>query len=470
MKKIKYEEFNKALCEINDSLVTEHIKYEEDLEKKGRRKKILLSIGSVAACICIICMSVSAVLKNNERTGTTPSADVTISDDFFVGLTHKEVGKSEINNGVASSIVAPGFIGDLAAKVKLTEILEDTYYSPDDITPYMIARFEVMSDLSGAGLPNEIYLRFDADESELLSDYDLFIMSLYQSGVDDFVMINGNEQQLEFFPHMFDVPVSLGYGSVIAFSNGTVSEEFFERAAVITPICPDGFDKIQIHYKDYPVQSLNATVTEVEENILKQYEKWTNSGISYRYITEDDIFLTEESHELYTYLKAEGSVFMQSSFSRDGIGITYTRVVAGFLTEEEININVSKNGTTEIVRSGESYTADEIKSFPDISSVIESREIIPESPPHLTFSEKMKFRKGTVRGYCRKIDGNICGIVTTMWIYDLGDGFTYDTEYEIYEEDGSARAIDADELRDIIEKNEFVRAPMEDGMAVNIMY
>ena len=33
MKKIKYEEFNKALCEIDDSLVTEHIKYEENLEK-----------------------------------------------------------------------------------------------------------------------------------------------------------------------------------------------------------------------------------------------------------------------------------------------------------------------------------------------------------------------------------------------------------------------------------------------------
>lgn len=468
MKKIRNDEFNKALSEIDDSLVTEYVKYEESLEKKGRRKKSLLSIGSAAACICIICMSISSAFWNNDRGGTTPSADVTTSGDSFIGFTHKEVVTSEIDKGVASSIVAPGFIGDLALKVKLTEILAGTYYSPDDIVPYRIARLEVMSDLSGAGLPSEIYLRFDADESELLSGYDLFIMSLYQIGVDDFVMINGDEQRLEFFPHMFDVPLSLGYGCVIAFSNDVVSEEFLARASRVNPICPDGFDKIR--YKDYPVQSQTATVTEVEQNIQKQYEKWTNSGISYRYITEDDIFLTEESRELYDYLNTEGSVFMQSSFSRDGIGITYTRVVSGFLTEEEISIRVSKNGTAEIVRTGVTYTADEIKSFPDISSAIESREIIPESPPHLTYSEKLKFRKGTVRGYCRKIDGKVCGIVAVMWIYDLGNGFTYDTEYEIYEKDGSARIIEADELCDMIEKNGFVRAPMKDGMAVNIMY
>ncbi len=466
MRKINKDDFNYATSELDVSFVSEAVKYEEKLEKRKAHHKVLVRFAATAAVLCIV-FGAATAYKLFERGYFGGLEYMTGTQDepieYYIGPAYSEYGEQKEINGGASSMIAPRFSDGCVIKLSVSEILGDTFYEPGDSTPYSIAVLNVTEVIVGEGFPSEIYFRCKESEKELLVGYESFIMSIDQIGIENYVMINADLNELKYFPHMFTVGVSLGYGDVIPFNDGKVDVNFYSRASRIDEINP--YD-LSSFYDDYPVKEDALELSKVEKEILKHYRK--DSKTKYSYITEADVFKTPEARETLAYMNKAGNVFMQTMVSSEVVN--YRRIINGFLTEEYISVKNFKEKNCEIEKSNISYTEEDLESFYGILPVINSKKLSPYVPPHLKVSEAThSFKNGVVFGFYRKIEGKVCGIVGSIWIYGYGGGITYDTEYELYYPDGSSCIIEADKLKEMISMpHPYVYPPMKDGVVLGI--
>lgn len=469
---MKTKQFNEGLCHIDEELVKEYIEQKEKAVAKARKKSLWLRFGATAACLVLIVSTVILSLMHQTN--------------FTFKSPNKLTGKQEIvlgnigtdNNTQASEPAPQAFLMHTIVEAKVVEILPDSYYVPygyvsDTRYRYHIARFRIIDTLRGDGHPEEIFFRFSTYPTSILDGYDRFLLSIEQVGVENFMMINETNGEISYFPHMYEVagPEDLGYGCVIAFNKGKVDTSFYDK---LIPYSKMHYNKMYLidapKKYDFPA-SRNSTINEVKQNTKTLINKWNDENSHrvyairpfYDYYTADDIFISDEGKKIQSLINDEAKCFTQRiTINDDRILAQFTRIINGFTTEEQISVNGYSGDNGNVLREGWIYSAEDISNAPDIGSMIEKLNLAEIEPPHIDVPDKLNYKGSVAKGFYRKIDGKIYGIVRILWYYNDLHLFNnmyadvVDHLYYLYDSEGNVSIVERDDLREMIGKDAIV--------------
>lgn len=311
-------------------------------------------------------------------------------------------------------------------------------------------------------------MRFPYYASDIFDEYDTFIFSLQQVGIENYMMINDAKREVTYFPHMFEVEMvnDLGYGSVIAFKDGRVDTSFFDKANHFKIV---GYIKTVLQDPSlyfYPV-SVDTTLDEAKKNIKELSHKSSEesmfvSNMPYDYITVDNIFISDDGKQIKSYLEpSEMSVFMQDIYrSEDRIIATYTRVINGFVTEETVTINGYTGANGNVNQSDTKYNENDLSKIPDIGKALEKIDLSELKPSHIEIVGGMNFKYSSAMGVYRKVGDKVYGIVRILWYYTYPErmnGYVMDDCYYLYDQDGNGSTVERDELKELI-GNDYIIA------------
>ena len=470
--------------------------YENIKLSKKSAKKTWTRVLALAACFALIFGAVilfpmlkgdSPVMPPDDSLINPPVKDPSSVSTMVSG--NKLTGKQELLLGDYAAegegnydMIPPGFEIQTVVEAEVIEVLPDTYYfAASYYLPFHVARLRVIDQIRGEGLPTEIYLLYPYYDTDVFDGYERFVFGLSQVGVENYLLVNQTQGRVDYFPNMFEVAGvrDLGYGSVIAFNEGRVDESFFEKVQYLT-------DKVGgtgwfNHYLDdpdpyhYPA-SRDSTVADVKANV-QALAKHFEYAIDFDYVTADDIFVSEEAKQIRAYLEpSENNAFAYTIYVReDRIIAEYTRVINGFLTNEQIVINGYNGENGNVWRDGESFTPEDLAKTPDIGEAMASLNLSELQPPHTDLSEYMTFKYLRGQGFYRKVEGEVYGIVRLQWHYSCFrqwedniyyDGYVMDDCYYLYDSEGNGRIMEREELREVIgdDRSIIFRFPYNDRM------
>ncbi len=477
---MKAIEWNDALNHLDTDIVEQYIEQKDSLRQRNKIKNFRMRIGALAACFLLM---VSAVITLPMLKSAAPP----ITDDpppLTPAITLPTIptiaggnvisGKQEAMHGdlsytsVGTSLYCYGpnaFYVNTVIHARITEILPDKYYVPVSPTTnyyYRIVKLSVIESIRGEGLPDEILLGVFTHVAEILEGYEEFILSLEQTGIENYMMINQTTNEVTYFPHMFDIYSERS--SVIAFNNGTVDASFWEKIEENKAHREDllnMFNEGKIN--NYPAEP-GFTISEVKEKLLYLMQNKLTLpddrtiilNMNPDYITAENVFFTDESKLIKEYLEpSENNVFTQeiyhsSIYSR----VYYQRIINGFVTEEEIIVDID-SGTVKITE--EAYSDSDLERLPDIGKLLAEIDLTQFQPPHTKLNENLIYRCTVANGTYRKgADGKVYGIVRIVWYYSRGRQRLRDDCYFVYDSTGNGSVLERDELKKLIGNDGFI--------------
>ena len=450
---MKKTEWNEGLNHLDPALVEDYIAQKEKLTRQKKHAGLWLRVAAAAACFALLVGGIIALQKD-----ALPNSAV-ISGGKITGKQELIYGNPGADDTSDALILAPGFYINTVIQADVIEVLPDTFYVPGNQLPGHVARLSVVDLIRGEGLPREIFLWFPHYDTDIFDGYDTFIFSLGQCGIENYMMINETKGEVTYFPHMFHtVSVSdLGYGSVIAFTDGKVDARFWDKAAYLNiGGYIDSMLSDPAGYR-YPV-GRDSTLKEAKANIVQLAQNTESiyvGDLPGDYITAADIFVSQEGKQVKAYLEpSQTNVFMQEIYiDEDRIVATYKRVINGFLTDEVIIINDPTGAQGAVVRQGAGYRSDELAKVPDLGEVLQNMDLSQLKPPHMEVGEGMRFQYALATGVYRKVEGALYGIIRVMWYYTdpgIKNGYAVDDLYYLYAEDGSCEILERDALRALL--------------------
>ena len=472
---MKENEFLDGVSNMESDIVERFVRMDNKLQKKATKSKtktIWLRLGVIAACLLLIVSAiiVAPMLREDDPIVNPPNNDIpnisTItSGNNITGKQELMYGDSSSENEGEADMIAPGFEIRTVIEAEVIEVLPDTYYYASSYyTPFHVARLRVIDQIRGEGLPDEIFLCYPHYDTTIFDGYERFIISLDQVGAENYVLVNRTQGRVDYFSNMFEVRLTrdVGYGSVIAFNDGEVDESFWEKADYLVTKVSVGRDVFNTMLEtpglyDYPA-SRTSTIAEVKSNIVELANKednWRVSDGGYDFITLDDVFISDAANEIRSYVEpSETNVFVYSLYIKtDRVIAEFTRIINGFTTDEYICINGYTGENGNVVRWGESYTVEDLATLPDIGKALEDMNLSELKPSHIEIVDGMYFKFVRARGFYRKVDGRVYGIICVIWNYtfpEYTNGYIRDDCYYLYDENGNGSIVQRDELREVI--------------------
>ncbi|MBQ9117444.1 MAG: hypothetical protein IJY04_10505 [Clostridia bacterium] len=461
--------------------------------ENNRAPGLWLRFGVIIACFALLISAViiaPGLLEDEPESGITdepsddrtnrsvPSIGTIASSNEITGKHEKEISYGSSSSSMSSvCYAAPGFTIRTVIEAEVMEVLPDTYHRFLDRTQLRVARLRVVDQIRGEGIPDEIFLFYTHYDDTVFHGYERFILSMKQVGAENYALINETRSLVEYFPHMFTVAHTsdIGYGSVIAFNDGEVDESFWERADhwLEGDSAKDSFNKMLdspgSHY--YPA-SRSSKIDEVKSTVLELASDPENPYVSdpalYDHITIcdfvalDDIFSGDTYDEIRSYLEpGEGNVFSYELYIYGkNISTEFIRYINGIATEDKIRVSVKLGESPEVTRTGEAYTAEDLAKLPDIADAIEKMDLPGEMPLHLDPENVRSLESAVARGYYRKIDGEIHGIIRACWQYKkagkkVNVHATYaEFGFYLYDKDGNGYIIDKEVLAGLLAEND----------------
>ena len=464
---MKKRELLDLLSNIDDELL-------EGVEKDTKSAKVWVKWSALAACLCIvavIAVGVGMPFFNTDPSDTQSSTESvtpqeTPGDQYgllripVVQAGNKIGGKTEINvNNKSSNVTAeisyPGFRIRTVVEVEVVEVLDDLYYAHGGYSSSRwIARLKIKDVVLGSGLPEEIYLHYHSRYGENVFDgYDSFILSLSQIGTEDYMMINQNTLEAEYFPNMFDVYYSANIcsGSIIAFSDGVADHTWYSKVACWL------FDM-----NGYPAKE-GDTIEQVKGNIRafvndENYSLEINTDTEY--VSPEMLFESEEAAAIrYLTSPESGNAFLQYlSVNSDRYTVRYERMINGFCTNEYIILTVYSDGSVKTEYGEEGYTESDLEKIPDLCYAIKAIENDVPDPTHID-TVGFSLSGFRVTGKYIKRDGRVWGVVRIKWIYNNDrewSEYLEDDMYYLYDSEGNGRIVERDELRAVIGDDDII--------------
>lgn len=467
------EEWNEGLNHIDPDLVEKYIAQKDRLRQKNKNLKgVWLRLGAIAACLLLmVSAAIVAPMLQDKPIKLTGKQEIVYGEPW----------PREIIDGI---IASPSFGLGTIVQANVIEVLPDHYYLPTTDYRYLIARLSIVEVILGEGLPDEIYLRFPYYDADIFDGYDTFIFSIGQEGVENYMMINDATREVTFFPHMF-TEGDLGYGDVIAFNDGKVDTSFFDKADHLVKArrLKEYFGKMleDPSAHSYPV-GYDTTLEEAKANIRALIQERGIKNSDRRFITAEDIFITEEQKQLMAYLEpSESSVFMQEiAPSEDRVIAVYTRIVNGFVTDEEIGFNGyyaayyghnAENGNVHFSES--SYSKEDLANMPDLGEALANMDLSQLQPPNIVIGEDMQFVSSTATGIYRKVEDQVYGIIRVLWGYDhinpdRRKTFVRDECYYLYDQEGNSSIVERSQLEELFDDRWFDQQfPYTSGYHIN---
>ena len=450
-------------------------------KKKTTLRKTLLRIASLAACFALIVSAVilmptlwkdssEEILQNPPIPGI-PSVSVMQSGGKLTGKQELTYGDTPAGNDSNADMVGPGFYLRTVVEAQLVEVLPDTYRDPTSYfgEPKHIAKLRVIDQIRGEGVPEEIFVCYSYYDKNILDGYDSFILSLEQIGVENYLLINDTQGRVDYFSHMFRVVMAdLGYGSVIAFNGGKVDTDFWDKANYYFERYYWGstFDNMLDGGMEvgYPA-SRTSTVEEVKANIrfLAENDKGWRIDLPYDYVTAEEILTSDDAKAIREYVSPDPSGAFYHWISMDGQRkiINYTRLINGFLTDEQICVNGYGGEDGEAIRYGTAYTSEDLAKIPNIGEAIAGIDFSSLQPVHREPTEEIELKYADAAGKYYKADGKVYGVIRVRMrfehVYQGVEGWFWDTYYYLYEQNGNGTMMEPEALQELLGEDYFLR-------------
>ena len=431
---MKQYEWHEGLNNIDPELVNEHLEKKNELAKRNIKRTVLLRIGAMAACICLIVGAVLAIPRPDsdppDKSGDgVISAPLISAGEKLTGVQEKVYGSPDFFEDTSvGDIPGAGFGIHIVLHVRVEEILPDTYYVPDvgyGAEPDChVARLSVIESLRGEGFPEEIYLKFPYHPADVLEGYDSLFITAVQVGVENYLMINKSQNEITYFPNMFSVtgPKDVLYGAVIPINDGKIDESFWDKYNDIYN-SSGAKTLLSEKYSSYYPASHGSSLEEIKERIeamISELNEKTADYVypikpPYDYYTASDIFTSDEAKAVRDYITpSSNSTFAQRvAINNDRVIGFYTRLIGGFVTEERIIVNGYTGEVGNVLREGNSYSHEDLAQIPDLGSELSDLDLKALKPTHLPKIDNMEIKYAIAKGFYRKSEDRVYGISQT---------------------------------------------------------
>ena len=393
--------------------------------------------------------------------------DATVSPDKLNGNNSEFiVGSSLSISGGSPDSAPPRFQFDkcITVKARVVKNHPDKYHKLDvsseySPTPYRLIQMETIDIIYGENVPKYfLYLIRDYVYVDM-SVYDSLLISMYQQGVENYVLKNATQNQME----SFELPLFRDYqdhpelGNIIAFTDGIFDESLWQNENWIY-----GYQFAR-HMLDNPEDSyLVVARGDSESNVISKIKKQFsgyNYIAPYTHCVSTLDFKTQAAKDVIEYVKPfVNGVFSQTYYANSRI--LFRRFINGCQTEETISIDLH---TEEVTYSKTRYTKDDMAKMVNISAHLSEKakeyaEKLP-IPPHTDPEEKTLLCLNLYAWYA-KVDGKLYGVIKTAWRYmEEGDYYVqyYDDNYVLYDMSSeSAAEISRDDLIELLgERNVY---------------
>lgn len=474
LSELNTEELDSLLQNINDNNVPKETKkaVKEKVFSKTEIKKYPQHVAFfnknklalVASCLCIIFVfSIGALIKPKDNGFIIPQTSSTkfVGDAitgkqeiFYENKTDSVTDATNTTNATNSQSSSKPLEFSMrnataVAQVKVLEVTNVQYIIPNRFSneSFIIAKLSVEDLICGAKIPQEIYLKVPYYTAEVFEGFDSFICSFVQVGAENFMAINQTKKRVEYFSNMFELAGvnDLGYGSAIAYKNGRVDVSFWDKVTYINKtnkFILGLLDNYQA--KKFPA-TYGTTIDKTKQNILNIVAKESYDFKNNRYILLEDVFSNIDEKEIKEYILPASHNIWKQECDIYSNKITFTRVINGFLTEEVITITINKNGRHTVEKSDVHYDINKLESVVDIGYALHNLDISAIQPKHIN-SKKMNLQSIEVKGFYRKINEKIYGIIRVKWTYDkkydrsgkeVLVGLFMDDTYLVYDETGN---------------------------------
>lgn len=412
--------------------------------KKSPKRKWLIGVSAAVTCFALLVGTFCMVHRQRygpvRKTIGEKSVDLTqlnyeMPDSPYIDLSDI-VGMIDVDEVFHPT---KQFGQTMSVHAKIVEILPDTYcfydvFNRNTKTAYRILRLRVLDTIVGSNMPSQIYYLLPAYLSMDLMEYDSFIVTVRQLGVENHTMVNATQQTLEAFTLLFEPwSVDACWGSVMAFSDGVLDPSLWDKDGwnhvkdeVLSWIAPEGPErypgKLGRNVKDTKTAILNARQ-------LAEQEYWY--GWLPRVVTTNTFWWKEARQELRYIRSEEGfrHIYLKQSpinFADAYVHACYVRYINGFETNEQIYIttlafdlsdipSVLKNGgvrreVDHFVR----FTDEDLQNLPDLPDFVEKVKTF--DPPKVEGAKGLMLRN--MDAQYTKYKDYVFGEVSCTWKYE----------------------------------------------------
>ena len=473
---MKTEKLLNAMGSLSDELVKDAAIAGRTDKKRFLWKPFIVS----AACLCLLltaAFSARHFLSDRppEVTGPTASAPQLDSDalkygqiDFFSAANKVDAGvsgtgyqwidgTSNPTGGLSTEPAVPKLFFSHVGVQVVAKAVEDLgiyeelypYGWGFYFTQYRVIRMEVIDPLE-SGLEGTFYYLLPADLTGDLTQYDAFLISMYQRPKND--MLRG-ENQITAFEYLFqDHQEAPERGCMIPFTDGVFDVSLWEiwwqdRSHRY------GYEYLKDQLEneaDKWVVFEGATLEEALQRRKLQTENW-DATATYRQAKQYD-FQSKAARQAMVYWKPfENGVFCSDRFisSPDRYGVR--RYIGGCPTNEWYYIDLEDE---KITASEYAFTDEDFENLPDLAAYIASLDLAQIAPQHTDTAGKVLIYNSAA-GWYEKTESGVYSIVRIAWrYYDEENTHIeyYDETFILLSETGD-HIISREELKEQIGEN-----------------
>ncbi len=436
---MKENEFLDGISKIDTEIVEQYVEIDNKLqirEKRKSKKRILIRIAAVAACVAIIAGAI-VILPGFMRDSFQITDKHSPSDlPKYCG----PIGSSA--SGIATSINIYG----VSVTAEFIEALPDTYTFFDDYNQYeyRIIRMKTIKHHNGDKMTDEFFFMIPVDFMTDFSVFDRFAISkMIQFGYEYSIVYNKTQNKAErlelvLFGCTYVYTDLMGNNFMAFDSHGNFDERLWNANAAWIR-CTD-----QAKHPE--------SITEIETELLSQ------KGMSVKLIEG----ITGETAEVLDMIGSlDNGIYatkIKAIFSSN-TNLEAVRYINGFATNEAVNIKSS-----EFIKEYHGYESDDsylftkarfneadMNALPDLTSAFYTiAEALQEGkikPIHYKSQEKVFNSSNGAFGWYAKTENGVIGIIKVEWSFDCKSSFYSDDSYFIIEYGSSiCKRIDRDDL------------------------
>lgn len=411
---------------------------------------------AMAASVCLILAGVLLFLTipasvpgtvPTSITGTVPIINGASTTLSYSPLFSSAGSSSDSPSPPRSDFELPGT--HVVVEGRILDISPDVYMDLPSYTPYGYAarrlgeyyllKVQVIDVVIGEGVPQEFYFQIPADcaHPELL-EYDSFIFSLYQIGMEDHVFLNTRTNTYETFSMVFEIRSDLVMrGGLLAFTDGKLDLSLW------TEVWGRSYSSISKYLSDesnFPIKSRH-TAEQAKQAIRTYYDTY-RTDVKFHAVMSKSDFEGEQAKAALEYIQP----FTNGVFS---FGLGYAmRIINGYRTTEVLRVYSDR-----VEYIGEPFTKQDLMNLPDISKILEQIDFSALAPPHTPHYKELEQTSCGTDAWYTKVNGKVYGVVKVYWDFRVPDDVTktyYDDMYIIAYPDGSYSEIDREKLRALI--------------------
>ena len=459
---MKKNGFIRAVGYVDDGIIEKYFEEEkklsEDADKKRRTLWVVLaaSLAVIMIVLPVAAISARAITDNrvSQRDEFEPLyIDTNFSREILTGTPSAYLAGTSASSDSAGDPPYAGFATDgIVLKVRAQSSLPDVYcklnvsseYPP---ASYRIILFKTLEVIRGINVPDVFFYLMPEHCFVDLTVYDSLFISMSQVGTDGFVMKNSTLNVMESLdlPVFEDTQGNPVLGDIIAFSGGVFDESLWQNESWRYGY---QFLKYELDNNDPYLVVYRGCDEKYTANKIREDEWFYEPEVISLNLK------TEKATEALEYVKPfVNGVFSQQITYVPGVGnnaVLYRRYINGCETEETVMIDLV---TEEVYYSEERYTEEDLSYIEDIAKHIQNSALeyaeIPPLPSR--FDAEGKVRSAlNLYGWYAKVDGEIYGVIKTVWIY-------YDNDYQVRYYDDSYTVYNARRaLRKIVSRDELI--------------